>query len=177
MHSFWRRPTWAATCQGTHIWYTVWIEGTASRYGGWLRMQWISCCSQPTSAGPPSWGLGMELTTAHHKNKIITKLFNDLLTWTDSLGKRPTLTNTDMRSGFWNIRSTYRAGSLMNVLKELCKYKLDLVGMQEVRWECGGTKPAGEYTLWKVEWASWSRYRFFVHKKFISAGKRVKFYT
>jgi hypothetical protein len=27
------------------------------------------------------------------------------------------------------------------------KYKLDLVGVQEVRWDRGGTKPSGEYTF------------------------------
>jgi hypothetical protein len=33
----------------------------------------------------------------------------------------------------------------MTVLKELSKYELDLVGVQEVRWSRGGTEPAGEY--------------------------------
>jgi hypothetical protein len=43
----------------------------------------------------------------------------------------------DMRLGIWNIRSLYMAGSLVTVSKELSKYKLDLVGVQEVRWEGG----------------------------------------
>jgi hypothetical protein len=38
-------------------------------------------------------------------------------------------------------------GSLMTVLRELSKYKLDLVGVQEVRWKDSGTEPAGEYTF------------------------------
>jgi hypothetical protein len=33
----------------------------------------------------------------------------------------------------------------MTVSKELSKYKLHLVGVQEVRWEGGGTKPVREY--------------------------------
>jgi hypothetical protein len=37
----------------------------------------------------------------------------------------------------------YRAGSLMTVSRELARYKLDLVGVQEVRWEGGGIEPAG----------------------------------
>jgi hypothetical protein len=45
----------------------------------------------------------------------------------------------------WNVKSLYRAGSLITVSKELSKYRLDLVGMQEVIWESGGTEPAGEY--------------------------------
>jgi hypothetical protein len=35
----------------------------------------------------------------------------------------------------------------MTVTRELARYKLDLVGVQGVRWEGGGTKPAGEYTF------------------------------
>jgi hypothetical protein len=33
------------------------------------------------------------------------------------------------------------------VAKEISKYKLFLVGGQEVRWDRGGTKPAGEYSF------------------------------
>jgi exonuclease III len=51
-----------------------------------------------------------------------------------------------MRFGTWNV-SLYRAGSLMTVAKEIPKYKLDLVGVQEVRWDRGGIEPAGIYTL------------------------------
>jgi hypothetical protein len=51
-----------------------------------------------------------------------------------------------MRVGTWNIRSLYRAGSLMTVSRELTRYKLDLVEVQ-VRWEGIGTEPAGEYTF------------------------------
>jgi hypothetical protein len=50
-----------------------------------------------------------------------------------------------MRSGTWNVRSLYRAGSLITVARETAKCKLDLVGVQEVRWYRGGTEPAGDY--------------------------------
>jgi exonuclease III len=52
----------------------------------------------------------------------------------------------DMKFGTWNIRSLYRIGSLKTVARELGKYKLDLVGVQEVRWEKGGTKRAEDCT-------------------------------
>jgi exonuclease III len=42
-----------------------------------------------------------------------------------------------MRFGTWNVRSWYRAESLKTVSRELARYKLDLVGVQEVRWEGG----------------------------------------
>jgi hypothetical protein len=35
----------------------------------------------------------------------------------------------------------------MTVARELAKYKLDLVGVQEVSWDKEGTVRAGEYTL------------------------------
>jgi hypothetical protein len=53
----------------------------------------------------------------------------------------------DMRFRLWNVRSLYRLGFLMTVSRDLSKYKLDLVGVQEVRWEGCGTEPAGEYTF------------------------------
>jgi exonuclease III len=52
-----------------------------------------------------------------------------------------------MRFGTWNVRSLYRSGSLMTVARELARYKLDLVGIQEVRWDKGGTVRAGDYTF------------------------------
>jgi hypothetical protein len=54
---------------------------------------------------------------------------------------------TDIRFGKWNVRSLYRAGSLMTAVKAISKHKLDLVGVQEVRQDRGGTEPAGEYTF------------------------------
>jgi exonuclease III len=49
-----------------------------------------------------------------------------------------------MRFGTWNVRSLYRAGSLMAAARELARYKLDLVGVQEVKWDKGGTLEAGD---------------------------------
>jgi exonuclease III len=49
----------------------------------------------------------------------------------------------DMRFGTWNVRS----GSLKTVARELGKNKLDLVGVQEVRWVKGGTERAEDYTF------------------------------
>jgi hypothetical protein len=65
----------------------------------------------------------------------------------DCLDKRPRRKKMDMRFSTWNVRSMYRAGSLWAAAEEIWKYKLDLVGVQEVRWDGGGTEPAGEYTF------------------------------
>jgi hypothetical protein len=52
-----------------------------------------------------------------------------------------------MRFGTWNVRILYRSGSLRTVARELTRYKLDLVGVQVVRWDEGGTVTAGDYTF------------------------------
>jgi exonuclease III len=52
-----------------------------------------------------------------------------------------------MRFGTWNVTSLYRIGSLKTVVRELGKCKLDLVGVQEVRWEKDCTERAEDYTL------------------------------
>jgi hypothetical protein len=52
-----------------------------------------------------------------------------------------------MRFGTWNVRSMYRAGSFTVAGEEISKCNLDFVGVQEVRWDGGGTERAGEYTF------------------------------
>ena len=57
-------------------------------------------------------------------------------TWTDNL-VRPKQRKRDMRFGTWNVRSLCRAGSLTAAARILVRYKLDLVGVQEVKWDRG----------------------------------------
>jgi len=50
----------------------------------------------------------------------------------------------DILLGTWNVGSLYRAGSLTAAARELARYKLDLVGVQEVRWDKRGTVRTGD---------------------------------
>jgi len=56
-----------------------------------------------------------------------------------------------MKIGTWNVRSFYTAGSFKTAVRELGRYKLDVVGVQDIRWDEGGTVRAGDYdfVLWE----------------------------
>jgi hypothetical protein len=45
--------------------------GTASRYGGQLRIHCRSSRGQPSRGGPPAWGLGEVLTTPRRKSMML----------------------------------------------------------------------------------------------------------
>jgi exonuclease III len=47
-----------------------------------------------------------------------------------------------MRFGTWNVRKLCRIGAIKSVVEELEKYKLDIVGVQGVRWEGEGYQTA-----------------------------------
>ena len=60
---------------------------------------------------------------------------------------RPKQRKRGMRFSTWNVRSLYRAGSFTAAATELARYKLDLVGVHEVKWEREGTVSAGDYNF------------------------------
>jgi hypothetical protein len=51
----------------------------------------------------------------------------------------------DIRFGSWNVKKLYRTDSLMAIMNEIPKYKLELVGPREDRWDIGGTEKTTEY--------------------------------
>ena len=78
-----------------------------------------------------------------------------------------------MRFGTWTVRSLYRAGSLTAVARELARCKFDLVGVQEVRWEKGGTVRAVDYNfLYGKGNENQLGTGFFVHHRIVSAVKK-----
>ena len=83
----------------------------------------------------------------------------------------------DIKLGTWNVRSLYRAGSFKAAARELARCKLDVVGVQEVRWAKECTVRAGDYNFFYGignENHQLGR-SFFVQRRSVSAMKRIEF--
>jgi hypothetical protein len=65
----------------------------------------------------------------------------------------------------------------MTVARELARYKLNLVGVQEVRWDKECTVRAGDFTFFygKGNESHQLGTGLFVHQRIVSAIKRVEF--
>jgi hypothetical protein len=91
------------------------------------------------------WSSNFGLQPLTVENQLVTKCSTEPRTWTDYLDERLNGQNMDMSIGTLNVRGLYRADSLMTVSRELARYKLDLVAVQEVRWESRFTELAEKY--------------------------------
>jgi hypothetical protein len=82
-----------------------------------------------------------------------------------------------MKLGTRNVRSLYRSGSLTAATRELDRYKLDLVGVQEGRWETEGTNRAGDCIFFNRKGNKSNQFGigFFVHQRIVLAVKRGEF--
>jgi hypothetical protein len=81
-----------------------------------------------------------------------------------------------MRYGTRKVRRLYRAGSLTVAARELARYTFDLVGVQYVRWDKGGTVRAGGYNIFYGNGNENHQLRteFFAHHRIVSAVKRAE---
>ena len=77
----------------------------------------------------------------------------------------------------WNVRRLYRVGSITAATRKVGRYKLDLMGVHEVRWDRGGMVRAGDYNFFYRKGKENHEFGmgFFLHHRIVSAVKRVEF--
>jgi len=60
---------------------------------------------------------------------------------------RPKQRKRDMRFDKWNVRNLYRADSFTETARDLARYRLDIMGVQNVSWDKGDTVRAVDYNF------------------------------
>ncbi|XP_029348373.1 uncharacterized protein LOC100575877 [Acyrthosiphon pisum] len=62
-------------------------------------------------------------------------------------GKRHGNGNTELTFGTWNVRTLYKPGAAQSMIKEVEKYGLGVVALQEIRWKEAGSIDMGNMTI------------------------------
>ena len=92
-----------------------------------------------------SLGLGRGANNSAPKTGLFTK--SDWA-WSDPFEQNKKL-KKKKRFYTWNVGSLNMSDSLRTVASEIALYKLDVVGVEEVRWDTGGNhRPVGYYCFY-----------------------------
>ena len=82
------------------------------------------------TAGHTMTSMGESLREAHRPTRSLATL------------------KSKMRVGCWNIRTMYTAGKAAQVAREMERYRLDLMGLNEIRWTgAGRIKMRNDHTM------------------------------
>jgi len=82
--------------------------------------------------GSPGWGLGVRLTTSPRKKLIVMKPYNKPRNVMNTRRRQRT---TDLTFGTWNVQTMLQPGKMIEIADEVLKQGIDLVALQEIRWQ------------------------------------------
>jgi hypothetical protein len=77
-------------------------------------------CRTADHGGPVAWGLGEVLTTLHFKKRHFCET-DTCTSGLDCFFVRPKQWKRNMRVGTWNVRSLYRSGLQITIVRELAR--------------------------------------------------------
>jgi len=87
--------------------------------------------------GPAGWRLGVRLTTSPCKKIIVTKPYNKPRNVMNTRWRQRT-GGTDLTFGTWKVQTMLQPGKMMEIADEVLKLEIDLVAVQEIRWQGHG---------------------------------------
>jgi hypothetical protein len=111
---------------------------------------WRVAANILNKSGEPTWGH----FPAWDEQPMLKIIYYDMLHRTLGLDDFfwNGLSKMDMKFDTWNTRSLCKAGSVTTIARETEKYELDLVSIKDVRWDGGGSEPAGDSTFLYGNW-------------------------
>jgi hypothetical protein len=97
--------------------------------------------------GPPGWGFGVGLTTPHSKKLIVTKVEQreKLDRFNDDGWKRTK--DTKITLATWNVQTVLKPGKMKEIMEEIGKARVDIVAVQEIRWQGQGRIDKKDFSL------------------------------
>ena len=89
--------------------------------------------------GPPGWGFGVRLAPYHSKNKLASKSqYESAGRINGNRHKRVKRNMNKINIGTWNVLTLLKPGKMQELSEQLEKVKMDIVALQEIRWNGDG---------------------------------------
>ena len=90
--------------------------------------------------GPPGWGVGVGLTTPPSKKKklIVTKVEQRKMLHRLNDDGRKGARYTEITLATWNVQTMPKPGRMKEIMEEIGKARVDVVAVQEIRWQGQG---------------------------------------
>ena len=97
--------------------------------------------------GPTGWGFGMGLTTPHSKKLIVMKVEQRKKVERLNDDGRKRTRYTEITLAAWNVQTMLKPGRMKEIIEEIGKARVDVVAVQEIRWQGQGRIDKKDFSL------------------------------